>query len=124
MNKREMQRYAKLIQEEKRRVLDRLGMIEEEIQGLAAGKSGNRSYSNHMADIGSESMETEQAFLHASKGTDYLVALEQALKRIEKGIYGTCEECEDKIPTRRLEAFLAARLCVRCKGRLEKTHRS
>jgi hypothetical protein len=31
-------------------------MIEEEIQGMAASQSGNQSYSNHRADIGSDAM--------------------------------------------------------------------
>ncbi len=124
MNKRDLERFRKLIEHEKRRVLESLGMIEEEIQGLTSGKSGNQNYSNHMADIGTDAMETEQAFLHASQGTDYLIALEQALVRIEKDRYGVCEECDDKIPPRRLEAYLAARLCVPCKGKLEKLHRS
>jgi len=124
MNKRDMKRYEKLIEEEKRRVLERLGMIEEEIHGLQAGQTGNQSYSNHMADIGSDAMETEQAFLHASKGTDYLLALEDAMRRIEKGCYGVCADCEEKIPHKRLEAFLAARLCVQCKSEREKRQRS
>ena len=123
MNKRELQRFQKLIIAEKQRVMDRLGMIEEEIHDLAASQSGGQSYSNHMADVGTDSIEQEQAFMHASQGTDYLIALEAALRRIEKGTYGTCEECGDKIPPRRLEAFLAAKLCVRCKSKLEKLHR-
>ena len=124
MTKRELQRFQKLIEEEKRRVLESLNTIEEEIQGLSSAQTGNQSYSNHMADIGSDAMETEQAFLHASKGTDYLVALEKALVRIEKGTYGVCEECQEKIPVKRLEAYLGARLCVPCKGKLEKLRRS
>jgi RNA polymerase-binding transcription factor DksA len=125
MNKRELQKYKKLIEREKQRVLQKLGMIEAEIEGLrAASGGGNQSYSNHMADIGTDAMETEQAFMHASQGTDYLLALEGALKRIEKGTYGTCESCSSKIPQRRLEAYLAARLCVACKSELEKLQRS
>jgi RNA polymerase-binding transcription factor DksA len=124
MNKRDLKRFQKLIEEEKQRVLLKLGMIEAEIEGLRSGGSGNQSYSNHMADIGSDAMEQEQAFLHASQGTNYLLALEDALKRIEKGIYGTCDNCSSKIPPRRLEAFLAARLCVDCKSKLEKLPRS
>jgi DnaK suppressor protein len=123
MNKRELQRYKKLIEAEKQRVMERLGMIEEEIQDLAASQSGGQSYSNHMADIGSDAIEQEQAFMHASQGSDYLLALEEALKRIELGTYGTCEECGERIPPRRLEAFLAAKLCIRCKSKLEKLHR-
>jgi len=123
MNKRELQRFQKLIQAEKQRVMDRLGMIEEEIHDLAASQSGGQSYSNHMADVGTDAIEQEQAFMHASQGTDYLIALDEALRRIEKGTYGICEECGEKMPPRRLEAFLAARLCVRCKSKLEKLHR-
>lgn len=124
MNKRDLIKFRKLIEEEKRRVLERLGMIEEEIEGLRSSKTGNQSYSNHMADIGSDSMETEQAFLHASKGTDYLIALDDALKRIEKGLYGVCQDCGEKIPPRRLEAYPAAALCVACKSKAEKMQRS
>jgi DnaK suppressor protein len=124
MNKRELQRFRKLIEKDKQSVLEKLGMIEEELEGLRASGSGNQSYSNHMADIGTDAMEQEQAFLHASQGTDYLLALEDALKRVEKGTYGTCESCGSKIPNRRLEAFLAARLCVDCKSKFEKLPRS
>jgi DnaK suppressor protein len=77
-----------------------------------------------MADIGSDAMEQEQAFLHASQGTDYLIALEEALRRIDKGTYGVCDECGEKIPPRRLEAFLAARTCVKCQSRLERIQRA
>jgi RNA polymerase-binding transcription factor DksA len=123
MNKRDLQRFQKLIEAEKQRVMERLGMIEEEIHDIAASQSGGQSYSNHMADVGTDAMEQEQAFMHASQGTDYLIALDEAQRRLQKGTYGICEECGDKIPPRRLEAFLAARLCVRCKSKLEKLHR-
>ena len=122
MNKKDLQRYKKLIEDERRRVVERVDM--KEIQGMAASQSGNQSYSNHMADIGSDAIEQEQAFLHASQGTDYLMALEDALRRIDKGTYGVCEECGEKIPPRRLEAFLAARLCVKCQSKLERLQRS
>ena len=62
--------------------------------------------------------------MHASQGTSYLLALEDALKRIERGTYGTCEICNAKIPPRRLQAFLAANMCVECKSKLEKLQRS
>jgi DnaK suppressor protein len=124
MNKKDLQRFKKLVEDERRRVVQRIGMIEEEIQGMAASQSGNQSYSNHMADIGSDAIEQEQAFLHASQGTDYLMALEDALRRIEKGTYGVCEDCNEKIPPRRLEAFLAARLCIKCQSKAERMQRS
>jgi len=125
MNKRELKRFKKLIEEEKAKVLNDIGMVEEEIAGMAASKGGGKAgYSNHMADIGTDAMDQEHAFLRASKGVDYLVSLDEALKRIEDGSYGICELCESRIPNKRLEAFLAARLCIQCKSSQEKLRRS
>lgn len=125
MNKKELARFRKLIDAERKRVRHNIGMIEEEISDSTSNKaSGNQGYSNHMADIGSDAMEQEQAFLHASQETEYLKQLEDALKRIDDGSYGQCEECSGTIPLKRLEAYLAARLCVACKSKQEKLQRS
>ena len=124
MNKKDLARFKKLIEKERERVISDLGLIEEEIDALSSGQgSGSRGYSNHMADIGSDAMETEQAFLHASQGTGYLRKLDDALKRIEKGTYGTCEVCSGKISVKRLEAYPGARMCIECKSKQEKLQR-
>ncbi len=125
MNKKELARFRKLIIAERERVADNIGVIENEINERSSGQGGaSQSYSNHMADIGSDAMEQEQAFLHASQESDYRRRLDNALRRIELGTYGICEECGDKIPVKRLEAYLAAELCVECKSRQEKLQRS
>lgn len=38
-----------------------------------------------------------------------------ALRRIDEGTFGTCEECEEPISPRRLAAMPTAALCIRCK---------
>lgn len=43
-----------------------------------------------------------------------------ALRRIEDGDYGICEECEEAIPQTRLTAVPYARRCRRCQERLER----
>jgi DnaK suppressor protein len=125
MNKRELARFKKLIEAERARVRSNLGSIEAEISELTSKKSGSaQGYSNHMADIGSDAMEQEQVFLHASQETDYLKRLDDALRRIEMGTYGVCENCSGKIPVKRLEAYLAAKLCIECKSKMEKLRRN
>jgi len=119
MNQRDLARYRKRIEDEKRRVHDQLGRIEEGVKARAS-VGDNNAYSNHMADVGSDAIETEQTFMYASKGSEYLRALDDALVRIDRGTYGTCEVCGAAIPARRLGAYLAARYCVPCKGKLEK----
>ena len=125
MNKKDLARFEKLILVERERVAAQLDTIEASINDQTSSQaSGAQGYSNHMADIGSDAMEQQQAFLHASQGAHYLRQLDDALMRIEKGTYGVCEECGGKIPLKRLEAFLGARLCVSCKSEQEKLQRS
>jgi len=38
----------------------------------------------------------------------------EALGRLGKGEYGVCEDCEESIPPRRLDAIPWARVCVKC----------
>lgn len=45
----------------------------------------------------------------------YLKKIDEALLRIEDGIFGECEVCENDIELRRLEARPTATLCVSCK---------
>ena len=125
MTKKELAKFRKLIEAERAAVVEKLGVIESEISDRTANQGGGgQAYSNHMADIGSDAIEQEQAFLHASQGSDYLRLLDDALKRIDNGTYGKCEECDGKIPAKRLEAYLPARLCIDCKSKQEKLNRS
>ena len=125
MNKKDRARFIKLIGAERKRLASKLDTIGEGISDRTASQSAsNQSYSNHMADVGSDAMEQEQAFLHASQGADYLRLLDDALKRLDEDAYGVCEICGGKIPVKRLEAYLAARLCLTCKTEQEKVRRS
>ena len=45
-----------------------------------------------------------------------LVAIDAALKRLEDGEYGTCAECGDDIPAKRLEIDPVAARCIDCMG--------
>jgi len=44
-----------------------------------------------------------------------LQAIEEALYRLEKGIYGVCRDCGDPIASARLEAIPWTRVCISCK---------
>lgn len=45
--------------------------------------------------------------------------IQAALKRIEDGTYGICEECGEDISLPRLRARPVTRLCINCKARQE-----
>src|SRR5258708_5552596 len=50
----------------------------------------------------------------------YLKKVEEALKRIDDGDFGECDECGEDIEVRRLEARPTATLCVACKEEQER----
>jgi DnaK suppressor protein len=46
--------------------------------------------------------------------------VEEALAKIDEGIYGVCERCEEAIPVKRLDLLPFTRYCVQCQGELER----
>ncbi len=50
----------------------------------------------------------------------YIKKVDEALKRIDEGTFGECEECGEDIEMRRLEARPTATLCVFCKEEQER----
>ena len=65
-------------------------------------------------DQASQSLDKEVLFEVTDKDQLMLEQIESALRRIEKGVYGTCESCRCVIPKKRLQALAFARYCVNC----------
>ena len=70
------------------------------------------------ADIGSTSLERDAELSLAANQRDLLYQTKKALSRLDAGIYGVCESCQEPIGKMRLLAFPRASLCMDCK-RLE-----
>jgi DnaK suppressor protein len=49
-----------------------------------------------------------------------LASIESALARCDREEFGLCEECEDEIPLKRLQAIPWASYCVPCQERIER----
>lgn len=52
-----------------------------------------------------------------------LAKIEQALEKIEDGIYGECEACGEEIGLNRIAARPVAELCIDCKAEQEQLER-
>ena len=122
MRKTELERFQKLIMEEKERVEKSLAKHTKIIhhEGEDFGGDLAKAHSNHMADQGSDEFQYETTIQFASSEGRYLYQLEQALQRIEDRSYGVCTGCGSQIGLERLKAKLDARLCIECKEREEK----
>jgi DnaK suppressor protein len=65
--------------------------------------------------------ENQQSLTLSLRDREYklLVKIEKALEKIQEGVFGICEECEEEIETRRLEARPMSHLCVSCQEQEE-----
>jgi RNA polymerase-binding transcription factor DksA len=95
--------------------------LESETLKASGGESAG-SLSNvpmHLGDVGSETFSQE---LNATllENEEYIGReVDFALTRIEKGVFGKCEECGQDIPVERLEILPYARYCVPCTEKLQ-----
>jgi RNA polymerase-binding transcription factor len=71
------------------------------------------------------SSEYLQAFTFRLRGREkvFLSKIQKALERIDNGTFGVCEECDEPISIKRLEARPETTLCIRCKEDQERVER-
>ncbi|MDI6890351.1 MAG: RNA polymerase-binding protein DksA [Thermodesulfovibrionales bacterium] len=73
-------------------------------------------------DLGDQaSVETERSFMLRLRGRErrLLKKIEDAIERIEHGVFGICDKCGDEIDIRRLEARPVTTMCIECKMQQE-----
>lgn len=73
-------------------------------------------------EVDQASTEYMQAFSFRLRGRErYLLKkIDLAIKKLEAGTFGICEECEEPISIKRLEARPEAPLCIQCKEAQER----
>ncbi len=73
-------------------------------------------------EVDQASSEYMQAFSFRLRGREKFLMdkIELALRKIDEGTYGVCEECEETIALKRLQARPEAPLCIGCKEAQEK----
>jgi RNA polymerase-binding transcription factor DksA len=117
--------YEKLLLELRDHLLDGINFLaSDNLKRSGRDASGDLSaYSTHMADAGTDNFDREFALSLVSNEQEALFEIEEALKRLESGTYGTCEMCEKSIKKERLQAVPFARFCVNCQATVEKEQR-
>jgi len=86
-------------------------------------KVQNKEFDTDIGDLyDSADAESGKQMYHlfSDRERQKLIEIDEALKRIEEGSYGICEECGKRINPARLKAMPLARLCINCKAELEK----
>jgi DnaK suppressor protein len=122
LTKKQLEHLQKRLLRERERALRSLGRYDE-LAKLSAEQADSDlySYSDHMADLGTDAMEREKMLLFASKEGRYLYRIEEALRRLykEPQTFGFCHVCGNLIDFDRLDALPHARYCIHCKRKEE-----
>ncbi|NOX97647.1 MAG: TraR/DksA family transcriptional regulator [Nitrospirae bacterium] len=122
MKNKEQEEFKRLLEKEKETLLSQIEHLENNSLNKSQRElSGDLSgYSFHLADMGTDNFDRELALNLVSSEQKLLYEVNEALRRLEKGSFGCCEQCGKSIGRKRLQAIPYARLCIKCGERKEK----
>lgn len=66
------------------------------------------------------SIDRDARLSHLQRKANQYREIVAALARLDAGEYGICQDCEEEISPRRLDAVPQALRCIRCQNRFEK----
>lgn len=104
----------------KKRLEEQRVRLRGDITQLTIGGQDHPGYSNHMADDASDVFEQAKNLALRQTLERQLEQVEEALERFERGTYGYCLDCGEKIDPARLKAIPSASLCIDCMQRRER----
>jgi len=98
----------------------RAKLLQSIVSGLSAAADSTARGPADTGDLASASLDQDTSYHIGSMESRALAEIDHALRRLEEGTYGVCEECGRRIPAARLRAVPFASLCVACKERDER----
>jgi RNA polymerase-binding protein DksA len=96
-------------------------MTDEALRGN--GPDGNGNLSNlplHMADVGTENFDQEFTLGLIENEEETLELIAAAIRRIDAGTYGVCQDCGQPIARPRLQALPYTPYCIECARKRER----
>lgn len=104
---------------------DRLQKQRQEIldmyqQDLRAGQESADDGTEDIVDRANNAYNRELMFSLSDSERNMVLQIEDALRRIESGVYGRCSNCGEMINILRLEAVPYTRYCINCQELAEK----
>jgi DnaK suppressor protein len=113
MDKKKQERFKKNLLSMRGEILNKAKKLKEDSYNL--GTDGIQD----MADAASNSYNVDILMSISDNDLNLLKDIDNSLDKIKNGTYGICEECEEKISEKRLEANPVARYCITCKRMME-----
>ena len=109
MNKKDLEKFAARLREDKAKVLNHTEKTKHEDLSISPDELADE------VDLASSDLNQSLSLRLRDRELAMLQKIETALAKIEAGTFGICEGCEEPIEVKRLEARPVADLCIRCK---------
>jgi len=113
----------KLLKHIEEKLIEKKSVILNALEKKELDKFTNRESNNITGDIVDKANSVYERQVYSKLGEkeiETLTKINEALKRIEEGVYGKCVVCRKDIEEKRLLAIPEAKKCIVCKSAEEK----
>src|ERR1700745_1060207 len=113
MDAKTLAKYRKLLVEEKQRIVNNSKNALKNELSLSPDDLPDET------DLAASEVNQNLVFKLRDRERQLLAKIDEAMARIDDGSFGLCQECEEPIEPRRLEARPVSTLCISCKEKEE-----
>jgi DnaK suppressor protein len=113
MDAKLLAKYKRLLLEEKQRIMNNSKNALKNELALSPDDLPDET------DLAASEVNQNLVFKLRDRERQLLTKIDEALARMEDGHFGVCQDCEEPIEPRRLEARPVSTLCISCKEKQE-----
>ncbi len=115
LSKEQIKQFRQLLITERAKCAEEIKSLAQDASKSPREASGDLSaYTVHMADMAADTHERELSMNIVSSEQEILYQIDDALKRLDEGSFGVCQQCNQPITMSRLKAVPYASLCISC----------
>ena len=121
MDARKLEKLRKALLVRKAQIEGDVSYMADEMRAIGVEQDDeNGSLGNHIAEDGSSVTEAERIVTVSEDLQQILQQVNDALRRMDEGTYGSCQRCGKPIAAARLEAFPYVAYDIECQSILER----
>lgn len=113
VDSKKLARFRKALLEEKQRLLNNSRNTLQNDLAVSTDDLSDES------DLATSEINQSLIFTMRDRDRKMLTQIDEALHRMDGGVFGMCDSCEEPIEPRRLEAKPTSTFCVACQERQE-----
>ncbi len=115
LSKQQLKKFRQLLMIERAKFAGEIKSIAQDTLKSPRDASGDLSaYTVHMADMAADTYERELSMDIVSNEQKVLYQIDDALKSLDDGSFGICQQCNKPISMSRLKAVPYASMCIAC----------